>query len=391
MSSGSAARRPGLTREVVSFSRYLRDRGFRVFSSKIEESLRGLQEIDIGRKEDFFVVLRSHLASNDTEWKLFEGYFEAFWNRTGRGEEKEPEEGDDAVRGEFPQLFPAEPSPGGAASAEVTQDLPAEVETQEGGTFSPVPNLEKQNLSGFRKGDIQIAQLILKHMISLFRLAAAHRSNPSKKSDTLDFRRITAKSLRTGGIPLELFYRKKKKRLKKLVVLADVSGSMDRYTRFVIPFILGLRGVGNRAEVFVFSTSLTSVSPYLRRYPFDKALEVIARETPDWSGGTRIGESLRQFNEDHGERLLNRRTVVVIMSDGWDLGAKPILEKAMETLNRKTACILWLNPLPVDSEDCVLARGMRTALPYIHHFLPAHSLESLRKVGKTLSEVMIQH
>jgi len=163
---------------------------------------------------------------------------------------------------------------------------------------------------------------------------------------------------------------------------------MDRYARFVIPFILGLKGAGGKAEVFVFSTSLTPVSPYLRRNGFDEALDVISRKVPDWSGGTKIGDSLRQFNENHGERLLNRRAVVVIMSDGWDLGAKPLLEREMETLKRKAFCVLWLNPLPIESDFCQLAKGMQIALPYVDYFMPANSLESLRRVGRTLSKVM---
>ena len=283
----------------------------------------------------------------------------------------------------------AEPYPECSPRDEKVERNVPEIDSTEWATYSPVPNLEKQDLSGFRKTDIQVVQLILKHMISLFRITTARRSMRSRKVDEIDFRRVTEKSLKTGGIPLELFYRKKKKRLKKLVVLADVSGSMDRYARFVIPFILGLKGAGSKAEVFVFSTSLTPVSSYLRRFAFDEALDVISRKVPDWSGGTRIGDSLRQFNEVYGERLLNRRTVVVIMSDGWDLGAKPILEREMETLKRKAFCVLWLNPLPIGSDSCQLARGMKLALPYVDYFMPANSLESLRKVGRTLSRVMV--
>ena len=377
----------GITERVVSFSRYLRHRGFRVFPSNVTESLKGLQEIDITRREDFFVALRSHLVCNDTEWQLFRDHFEAFWRNLEETAENDGEAGQPEMT-DFPDAFPAEPCPEWLPRDEEGGRKVQEIDSTEWATYSPVPNLEKQDLSGFRKTDIQVAQLILKHMISLFRITTARRSMRSRKPTDIDFRRVTAKSLKTGGIPLELFYRKKKKRLRKLVVLADVSGSMDRYARFVIPFILGLKGAGGKAEVFVFSTSLTPVSPYLRRNGFDEALDVISRKVPDWSGGTKIGDSLRQFNENHGERLLNRRAVVVIMSDGWDLGAKPLLEREMETLKRKAFCVLWLNPLPIESDFCQLAKGMQIALPYVDYFMPANSLESLRRVGRTLSKVM---
>ena len=189
---------------------------------------------------------------------------------------------------------------------------------------------------------------------------------------------------------MKLFFRKKKKRLKRLVILTDVSGSMDRYARFVIPFILGLKGVGSKAEAFVFSTSLTPITPYLRSLSVDKALEKISLEVPGWSGGTRIGHSLHQFNECYGERLLNRQTVVVIMSDGWDLGGRELLRRGMKTLSRKAHCIIWLNPLAGDPEYEPVCQGMQLALSYVDYFLPADSLQSLKKVGRTLSRVMIR-
>jgi uncharacterized protein with von Willebrand factor type A (vWA) domain len=110
----------------------------------------------------------------------------------------------------------------------------------------------------------------------------------------------------------------------------------------VMPFILGMKGIGSRAEVFVFSTSLTPVTHVIRKQTLDRVLEMIVGEVPDWSGGTRIGYSLHQFNEAHGHRLLNRRTVVVILSDGWDLGAKNLLRREMETLSAKVHAVSWL-------------------------------------------------
>ncbi len=204
----------------------------------------------------------------------------------------------------------------------------------------------------------------------------------------MDFRRIIRKSLKTGGMPLELFYKKRKKRLKRLVILADVSGSMDRYARFVMPFILGLKGIGSRAQVFVFSTSLTPITSVVRRLSIEKALEYISQLVPDWSGGTRIGYSLHQFNEGHGESLLNKRTVVVVMSDGWDLGGRELLKREMKTLSRKAHSVIWLNPLAGDTEYRPVCRGMQTALPYVDYFLAADSLQNLKKVGRTLSRVM---
>jgi uncharacterized protein with von Willebrand factor type A (vWA) domain len=205
----------------------------------------------------------------------------------------------------------------------------------------------------------------------------------------MDFRRVMRKSLKGGGIPLELFYKEKKRRLKRLVILADVSGSMDRYARFVMPFLLGMKGVGSRAEVFVFSTSLSCITSLIKHLSIDKALKRISEEVPDWSGGTRIGYSLHQFIQTRGAQLLNKKTVVVIMSDGWDLGGKELLKREMAVINRKAHSVIWLNPLAGDPEYRPVCQGMRIALPFIDYFLPADSLESLKRVGKLLSKVMV--
>ena len=187
------------------------------------------------------------------------------------------------------------------------------------------------------------------------------------------------------------FTGKKKKRLKRLVILADVSGSMERYARFVMPFILGIKGAGSRAEVFVFSTSLSSITFIIKHLDFEKALERISSEIPNWSGGTKIGHSLHQFNQWEGGRLVNQRTVMVILSDGWDLGGKDLLKREMEALSRKAYCIIWLNPLAGDPEYEPMCRGMKTALPYVDYFLPVNSLEDLNRVGRLLSRIMIYH
>lgn len=377
-----------LTREVISFSTFLKDRGFKIFSSNVMDSLRSMEEIDISRREDFFHVLRTNLVTSDVEWELFEGLFEEYWQGIENQEEEEESEvpqtqlecGEDAVTELFQEVR-REEDEGGEEDA-------CREESTEQATYSPVARLERKNLAHFQKADIQIAQLILKNMLSPFRLAVTRRFKGSKRPGDMDFRRIMKKSLKLGGMPLELFYKKKKKRLKRLVILVDVSGSMDRYARFVTPFIMGLRGVGSKAEVFVFSTSLTPITPFVRRFDLDKALERISEEVPDWSGGTRIGYSLHQFNQEYAQRLLNKRTVVVILSDGWDLGGREPLRREMEILSKKAHCIIWLNPVAGDTEYKPICQGMQTALPYVDYFLPADSLESLKKVGRTLSRVM---
>ena len=377
-----------LAGRVIHFAGFLKGRGFRIFQSSVHDALRSLEEISLEEKEDFFLSLRTNLATTDLEWVQFRSLFDQFWGQTASTQEAGA---DDRRRDRKPgtprsvtEFLPDVPS-----TASTATEADDSRQWLEGIAYSPVSMVWKKDLSRFDKGDIPMAQLALKQMAAPFRIDTSRRSKKGRHAGDIDFPRIIRKCLKTGGTPFELFYKEKKKRLKRLVILADVSGSMDRYARFVMPFLLGLRGIGSRAEVFVFSTSLTPVTFLVRHLSVERALERIADEVPDWSGGTRIGYSLHQFNQGHGERLLNRRTVVVLLSDGWDLGGKDLLMQEMVFLSRKAYAIIWLNPLAGDPDYEPLCRGMKTALPYVDYFLPADSLQSLKRVGRLLSRVMV--
>ena len=380
---------PGLAGKVVGFAGFLKARGFRMFQGGVHDALLGLGEIDLSVQEDFYHTLRLSLANTDLEWTLFAGLFDEFWNGKAGGEGKPEGVHRHPDREMEAPLSRPESLPGIDPERWAETDDGEEKEWLEGVAYSPLSMLEKKDLGSFDTSDILIAQLAMKKMIEPFRIDLTRRSRTSRRPGNMDFRRIMRKSLKSDGSPMELFYKEKKRRLKRLVVLADVSGSMDRYARFVMPFILGLRGVGSRAEVFAFSTSLASITFAIRHLSLEKALERIAREVPDWSGGTRIGYSLHQFNREHAQRLLSRRSVVVILSDGWDLGGKELLRREMATLKRKAYCVVWLNPLAGDPDYEPMCRGMKVALPYVDYFLPADSLQSLKRVGRLLSRVMI--
>ena len=379
----------GFAIRVISFAAFLKGRGFRVFQSSIQDALKGLLVIGLVNRTDFYLCLRSTLCSTDLEWTQFETLFELFWGQedqvTHENENEQQPTPDVRDRGEEAECLKE------TQIDESNDDTPSDDrEWLEGVAYSPVVSLvETKDLGHFNQADVQVAKLALKKIMAPFKVDTSRRSRRSRKTGGMDFQRIIRKSLETGGIPFELFFKREKLRLKRLVILADVSGSMDRYAQFVMPFLLGLRGIGSRAEVFVFSTSLTSITFSVRHMSFEKVISHIVREVPDWSGGTRIGFSLRQFNEVHGRRLLSQRTVVVVLSDGWDLGAKVLLKKEMAHLSRNCHKVIWLNPLAADPDYEPLCRGMNIALPYVDHFMAADSLQSLKRVGRLLSRVMV--
>ncbi|MCX5853461.1 MAG: VWA domain-containing protein [Deltaproteobacteria bacterium] len=381
-------RSTGLSGRIIMFADFLKSRGFKVFQSSVHDSLISLAAIDYFHRPDFMAALRANLASGDIEWKQFEDLFYEFWDPLLIPELDQScdacDRNPDETQGSEPRPRNVDMSPLEGPENEQTR----EQERSAAFAYSPLPGAGKKELGGFERTDVQIAHLALKRIAEPFRLQKYRHVRPSRRKGRLYFPRILKESLRTGGIPLKLYYREKKRRLKRLVIIADVSGSMDRYTCLLMPFILGIKGIGSRAEAFVFSTSLTAVTFFIRHFSVEEALKKMALEVPDWSGGTNIGESLRQFNREHGHRLLNNRTVVVILSDGWDLWPE-ILRRELSLLSSKVHRVIWLNP-ELGRPDChTFAQGMTAALPYIDYFMPADDLESLKRVGHLLTQVMI--
>jgi hypothetical protein len=200
-----------------------------------------------------------------------------------------------------------------------------------------------------------------------------------------DLRRTLRKNLKYGGEVLNWARREPKHKPRPLVVIADISGSMERYTNLLLHFIYSLSAGLNQVEAFVFSTRLTRISRQLHHREAERALREIGCSVPDWAGGTRIGEALKEFNFKWGRRVLGRGAVVLIISDGWDRGDIPLLRREMERLSLSCHRLIWLNPLLGFSGYEPLTQGMRTALPYVDDFMPVHNLVSLEQLGKVLT------
>ncbi|MGH9366860.1 MAG: vWA domain-containing protein, partial [Thermoanaerobaculia bacterium] len=198
-------------------------------------------------------------------------------------------------------------------------------------------------------------------------------------------RRTLRRSLRHGGEILEWAKREPAVKPRPLVVLADISGSMERYTRLLLLFLYGLaQGLDRRVETFLFGTRLTRITRELSGRDPRHALAGVSRAVPDWSGGTRIGESLKSFNFRWGRRVLPGGAIVLIVSDGWDRGDTRLLASEMARLQRSCHRLIWLNPLLGSPDYEPLTRGIRAALPYVDDFLPIHNLASLEDLARRL-------
>jgi uncharacterized protein with von Willebrand factor type A (vWA) domain len=203
----------------------------------------------------------------------------------------------------------------------------------------------------------------------------------------VDQRATLRRSLRYGGVPIDLRHRKPKRRQRPLILLCDISGSMDRYSRLLLRFVHAIEHGLDAVEVFVFGTRLTRITRSLRTRDVDDAIASVVKAVDDWSGGTRIGESIKTFNYLWSRRVLRSGATVVIISDGWDRGDPNLLATELARLQRSCRRLIWLNPLLGAPGYQPLTQGIRAALPYVDDFLPIHNLQSMEALAKLLAAV----
>jgi hypothetical protein len=204
-------------------------------------------------------------------------------------------------------------------------------------------------------------------------------------------RRLARRSLARGGDPIERTFRRRIDVPRKLVVLCDVSGSMEAYTRALLLFLHAVVGSGRGVEVFVFGTRLIRLTDEFRTRDPEQALAAASKRVVDWAGGTRIGASLRTFNDIWGRRALSRGAAVVIVSDGWERQDATLVAEQMQRLQRAAYAIVWVNPLKGNPDYQPLAGGMRAALPYVDRFVAGHNLASLEELAGVLAGIERRH
>ncbi|MEO1084558.1 MAG: VWA domain-containing protein, partial [Acidobacteriota bacterium] len=213
------------------------------------------------------------------------------------------------------------------------------------------------------------------------------RSRTGPRGERLDLAATLRRSLRTGGEPVRRRYRRRLTKPRPLVVLCDISGSMEAYARIFLPFIYSLKGATSRLEVFVFATRLTRITRALEHRQVDRALSEAAATIVDWGGGTRIGDAFCGFHHDWGRRVLGGGSVTLVLSDAWDRGDADVLGAQTARLARRTSRLIWLNPLIGGEGYQPIASGVRAVLPYVDDFLPLHSLESLEDLAARLRDL----
>ncbi|MFQ5421988.1 MAG: VWA domain-containing protein, partial [Anaerolineae bacterium] len=257
-------------------------------------------------------------------------------------------------------------------------------------TYSRREILRHKDFSELTADESQSLRQFMANLVWELGQRRTRRNKMGSNGRYLDLRRTFRHTLRTGGELLTWPHRTPKFKPRPLIILADISGSMEPYTRLLLQFIYSLAaGLTQSVEAFVFSTHLTHITRQLRSRELDRALADISRQVTDWSGGTRIGAALKTFNYDWGRRVLGRGAIVLLISDGWDRGDPDLLKREIARLHRSCRRLIWLNPLLGSSRYEPLTRGMQTALPHIDDFLPVHNLASLEDLATHLAALTV--
>jgi len=354
-----------------------------VGSAEIGDALRALTVVNVAARDEVRLALRTIFCSSAHDLEVFADEFARFWSEPVAFDASAPPL---AEEGEGPD---AQQSAPGEQRAELSV---ADWSGEEGDTddersvpaYSPAEVRARKDFSAFSADDLAaISELII---LIARRIATrmSRRMRSARRGSLVDLRRTMRRSLQFGGDAVELLWRRRKIRKAKLVLLCDVSGSMDIYSRFLVQFVYALQDAIGRVESFLFSTSLTRVTDALDRRDIRQALAEASRRVPDWSGGTKIGASLRAFNATYAHQLLDPRTTVVICSDGWDTGDLEILVDAMRGLHARAGRVIWLNPLLGSPGYEPVTQGMSAALPFVDVFASAHNIRSLRELERHL-------
>jgi uncharacterized protein with von Willebrand factor type A (vWA) domain len=366
---------PGLVDHLARFARALRERGVALSLSDEADGLAALTLVDLGDRDEVRLALRTALKIRPRDTAVFEDLFARLWSAR---EELRPPDAPSRPRLPIPGaprtgVRPVGWPPARSKAADVTP------EGDEPG-YSPEAVLRKKPFEDFSPADLREMERLLERLALRLATRPSRRRVPTRGRGEADLRRSFRRAVAHGGEFLSLARRTRPTEEPRLLVLADTSGSMDPHTRFLLLFVLALRRVARRSEIFAFNTSLVRLTPWLRPGRVDLALERLAARVPDWSGGTRIGECLAEFVEHYLDELVNGQTIVLILSDGLDRGDLAPLEGAMRAIRARARRVLWLNPLAGDDRYEPTARAMAAALPYVDRLLPAHNLESLERL-----------
>lgn len=367
-----------ISAHIVAFSRYLRVKGFTISPIREGDALLALTHIK-PNKQNFYLALRCIFPQSFKNLKDFDPLFENYWQELEKGinakiaMSEEISEKKKKKTVEKKQTAPAFESLKNwlYGNKDKEEELPA---------YSDGISLEKKDFSSFTDDDLAEAEKLIKLIARRLAQKPSRRFEASRRKGALDLRRTLQKNFRNGEEIFFLYRKKAKPTRVKLFLICDVSKSMEIYSRFFVQFMYAFKKVYHRIETYIFSTSLHNISKELNESDFKTALQQVSNTFPQWAGGTDIGNSLKHFAETDCQRFLDRKSIVLIVSDGLDMGESEVLEESLKTIQKRANKIVWLNPLAGHAGYKPEARAMKTAMPLLDVFSSGHNFETLKEV-----------
>ena len=403
-----AIRAGRVERNLLRFGRRLRQAGLPVGSGQVLNLFEALDAVSLVRQDDVYSAAKAALITRPEQIPIFDAEFARFWKDLVEQQPMLLEEylsDDEESVGvpDSPSKNTDQQASAGQAGQSAEKTMLAIEGTEDAGDlgeteeyevppedvliFSAREALRKKDFAQFSPEEIAEARRIIEKMDWKLGTRLTRRRQRALRGDSIDYRSTLRDSLKQGGVPIEFRWRRRKEKMRPLVLICDISGSMDRYSRLLLQFVHALESGLDSVEVFVFGTRLTRITRELRKRDVDQAINDVVNAVDDWSGGTRIGEAIKTFNYQWSRRVLRSNATVVMISDGWDRGDPYLLGQEMARLQRSCRRLIWLNPLLGAPGYQPLTQGIRAALPYVDYFLPIHNLKSLDALAQLLSAV----
>jgi uncharacterized protein len=366
------------TANVLRFARLLRRAGLEIENGQTATFLRATLLLGFDRRADVRAAGRAIFVRRREDQRMYEAAFDLFWRRRGR----------DGLDGRLPRMRQEKgresPSDPAASDEGSDEELVAAVRP---GASSAIEQLRTADFATLSPEEARDAQAMVEALRPRLPLRRARRTRLDRAGHRPAARAMLRRAMATGGEPLRWRWLRRTLRPRPLVLVCDISGSMERYSRLMLRFAHALQRSGAPLEVFVFGTRLTRITRQLRLRSADAALRRVAEKVVDWSGGTRIGESLRELNRRWVRRTVRSGAVVLLVSDGWERGDPAMLAREVATLQRSCHRLIWIDPLAARPGFEPATLGLRAALPYVDEFVPAASVASLQELAARLGNL----
>ena len=367
---------------ILSLIQMLRLAGLPIATGQVMDFVQALTLVNLQERPEVYHAARCILVSHYEHLRLFDSLFNAFWKRQAESQGSTPPKAPHAPRHDQNRSVLV------TYMARKAQASDPEVDVMDKtATYSDMEILQRKDFSQMTAEELEAVKRLIQDMRWQACFRRSRRRVASSSGDMLHMRRVMAAAVRHGGTPIALEWQSRKIKQRPIILIADISGSMEAYSRLVLQFFYSMSHSLKNVECFVFGTRLTRITLQLKLKNIDRAVSEAAAEIVDWSGGTRIGESLSIFNHEWGRRVLHRGAIVMIVSDGWERGAVDDLAAQMRYLQLRCHRLMWLNPLMGKTNYQPLVEGMNAALPFIDDFLPMHNFQSLSALAKYLAQL----